>query len=193
MVLIITYLFYKKITACSASCLRSKCIKTCTWNMIMHRKHNSLTFVFKSFIWGKSLWIGFYINVYATSECHAVLVDIFYEEVMQWWTVLVMAGWEGLNLRSPRADTSIISISIISMMRRMWIAVLAEEWSFVVFFFLPFFCPSHLIQSHQIMKMLDCAEQNNISDIACLGPTRTWEDFRSTTRKRSKAKYFQDT
>ena len=34
-----------------------------------------------------------------------------------------------------------------------------------MFFFLPFFCPSHLIQSHQIMKMLDDADQNNISDI----------------------------
>jgi len=66
-------------------------------------------------------------------------------------------------------------------------------WSCVVFFFLPPFFPSHFIQSDQIMKMLDDAEQNNISDIACLGPTRTWEDFRSTTRKRSKAKYFQDT
>ena len=31
--------------------------------------------------------------------------------------------------------------------------------------FLPFFPPSHFIQSHQIMKMLDDADQNNISDI----------------------------
>jgi hypothetical protein len=31
--------------------------------------------------------------------------------------------------------------------------------------FLPFFFPSHCIQSHQIMKMLDYAEQNNISDV----------------------------
>ena len=33
------------------------------------------------------------------------------------------------------------------------------------FFVLPFFPPSHFIQSHQIMKMLDDADQNNISDI----------------------------
>ena len=40
--------------------------------------------------------------------------------------------------------------------------------------FLPFFLPSNFfIQSNQIMKMLDDAEQNNMSDIACLGPTRT--------------------